>query len=199
MLSRQRIEKNGRSYDLAQLKGMVQPASPMLNGDAAAVPGERVMLDDWPYIDGPTGKTQAGIAIDWAHSAGKVGDVAITPLDGQTLDGWSVAVKADLLPNGTGADIAHVKVRVTTTFNKEGEEAQIAVSEVTLGGDGRHQIRHGADQAPLDVPPEVPVRHEPQTAMPTEPASGNGNGAMNGSGNGSGNGNPAPQPALELA
>lgn len=199
VLSRQRIEKNGRSYDLAQLKGMVQPASPMLNGDAAAVPGERVMLDDWPYIDGPTGKTQAGIAIDWAHSAGKVGDVAITPLDGQTLDGWSVAVKADLLPNGTGADIAHVKVRVTTTFNKEGEEAQIAVSEVTLGGDGRHQIRHGADQAPLDVPPEVPVRQEPQTAMPTEPASGNGNGAMNGSGNGSGNGNAAPQPALELA
>ena len=35
-LSRQKIEKNGRSYDLAQLKGLVMPVSPTVGGDGVS-------------------------------------------------------------------------------------------------------------------------------------------------------------------
>jgi len=202
VLSRQRIDKNGRSYDLAQLKGLVMPSSPLMGGDGVPVAGERIMLDDWPYIDGPTGKTQAGVAIDWGHSSGAVGEVAITPLDGQTLDGWSVAVKADLLPNGSTPEVAHIKVQVATTFTKDGEEPQTAVSEVTLGGDGRTQIRHGADQAPLDVPPEISAEPMPAPTpapaqpMPVMPGDNSTPQPMPIS---PGNGAATPQPALESA
>ena len=91
----------------------------------------------------PPARLRRELRLAGSIAAGAVGDVAITPLDGQTLDGWSVAVKADLLPNGSSAEMAHIKVHVITTFTKDGEEPQVAISEVTLSGDGRHDIRHG--------------------------------------------------------
>ena len=122
------------------------------------MPGERVVLDDWPYIEGPSGRTQAGVAIDWKFQNGAVGDIAITPTEGQVLDGWTAMVRADICRNGSTPERVGLKVRVTTTFSRSGEEDQVAVSEVTLSGDGRQQTRHGADRAPADtVAPSAPA------------------------------------------
>lgn len=148
-LTRSVTEKNGRRYDLAQLAGFVQPDNALAGG--AGMPplkGERVMLDDWPYIDGPSGRTQAGVAIDWQYRNGSVGEIAVLPIDGQVLDGWAASVRADIAPNGSTPDKAGLKIRVTTTFSRPGEEDQVAVSDVTLSGDGRHATVHGADRAP---------------------------------------------------
>ncbi|WP_182466638.1 N-acetylmuramoyl-L-alanine amidase [Sphingomonas gilva] len=155
-LTRQASGKNGRRYDLAQLAGMVLPANALAGGAGApALPGERVVLDDWPYIEGPSGRTQAGVAIDWKYQGGAVGDVAIAPIEGQVLDGWSAAVKADISLNGSMPERTHLKVRVTTVFSRQDEEDQVAVTDVILMGDGRQQTRHGADRAPAEpLPPE---------------------------------------------
>jgi hypothetical protein len=146
-LTRQTSEKNGRRYDLAQLSGMVQPANALAGGAGApAMSGERIVLDDWPYIDGPSGRTQAGLAIDWRYQGGAVGDIVIQPTGGQVLDGWIAVVRADILAGEPGHERASLRVRVTTTFSRSGEEDQVAVTDVVLSGDGRRDIRHGADR-----------------------------------------------------
>lgn len=151
-LTRQTSEKNGRRYDLAQLAGMVRPANALAGGaGSSALPGERVMLDDWPYIEGPSGRTQAGVSIDWKFGSGAVGDIVIAPVGGQVLDGWSAAVRADISPDASAPERTQLTVRVTTTFSRAGEEDQVAVTDVVLMGDGRQQTRHGADRAPDPV------------------------------------------------
>jgi hypothetical protein len=112
-----------------------------------------VVLDDWPYIDGPSGRTQAGVGIDWEYRNGAVGEIAIAPIEGQVLDGWTAGVRADITPNGSTSDRTSLKVRVTTTFSRSGEEDQVAVTDVTLSGDGRRSTIHGADQAPEPARP----------------------------------------------
>ena len=52
---------------------------------------------------------------------------------------------ADVLPGSHSPGKAQVRVEVVTLFTKDGEEEQVAVSEVTLNGDGQHTIRHDTD------------------------------------------------------
>jgi len=148
-LTRVTSEKNGRRYDLAQLAGFVDPPNALAGGAGMPpLPGRRVVLDDWPYIDGPSGRTQAGVGIDWQYRNGAVGEITISPLDGQVLDGWTALVRADITPGASTSDRAGLTVRVTTTFSLPGEEDQIAVTDVLLSGDGRQSTIHGADRAP---------------------------------------------------
>ncbi|RYF63293.1 MAG: hypothetical protein EOO22_26240 [Comamonadaceae bacterium] len=148
-LTRNTSEKNGRRYDLAQLSGFVEaPQAPAGDAAMAPMPGERVVLDDWPYIDGPSGRTQAGVAIDWQYRNGAVGEVAIAPIEGQVLDGWTAKVLADITLNGSTVNRANLKIRVTTTFSRAGEDDQVAVTDVMLSGDGRPSTIHGANLAP---------------------------------------------------
>ena len=165
-LTRTEVDKPGRRYDLAQLSGMVTPTNSLAGGAGVpALPGERVVLDDWPFIPGPSGRTQAGIAIDWQYQGGAVGNVVITPIEGQTLDGWDARVRADIRAGESTMDRVQLRVRVTTVFSRPGVEDQVAVTEVDLNGDGRQQTRHGADQGP--VAPAAP--REP--AIPERPSS----------------------------
>jgi N-acetyl-anhydromuramyl-L-alanine amidase AmpD len=148
-LTRTTADKNGRRYDLARLSGFVQPQNALASGAGMpAQPGERVLLDDWPYIEGPSGRTQAGVAVDWQYRNGAVGQITITPIEGQVLDGWTASVRADIMPNGSTPDRISLKVRVTTTFSRAEDEDQVAITDVTLSGDGRQSTLHGADHAP---------------------------------------------------
>ncbi len=166
-LTRTNSTLNGRQYDLAQLSGMVSPSNALAGGAGLQpLPGERVSLTDWPYIDGPSGRTKAGVGIDWQYNGAAVGQIVIQSVEGQALDGWTVTVVADILPNGSTPDMTHLKVRVTTTFCKVGEEDQVAVSEVILMGSGKHQLRHGADRVPLESPPSAPAAVSPSPAVP---------------------------------
>lgn len=147
-LTRRTESSGGRSYELAQLSGLVQPANALAGGASQPrTAGQRIVLDDWPYIDGPSGRTAAPVMIDWAWQGGAVGDVAISPAQGQMLDGWTAQVRADISRATAAPERASLKLRISTTFRHAGEEDQLAVTEVTLSGDGRFKTVHGADSA----------------------------------------------------
>ncbi|WP_372665926.1 N-acetylmuramoyl-L-alanine amidase [Amycolatopsis kentuckyensis] len=164
--TRKTTEQDGRFYDLAQLSGFFEPSNPPAGGAGMPpLPGERVVLDDWPYIEGPNGRTQAGVAIDWQYRNGGVGEVAVTPVSGQVLEGWTAKVRADITPEGSTRDRVTLKVRVTTTFSRAGEEDEVAVTDVTLSGDGRRSTLHGVDPAPQAASPAG----NPATPVPVPP------------------------------
>jgi N-acetyl-anhydromuramyl-L-alanine amidase AmpD len=165
-LTRRTEERDGRRYDLAQLSGMVEPANALAGGAGTpALPGERVVLDDWPYIDGPSGRTQAGIAIAWQFQGGAVGNVVIEPTEGRLLDGWSASVRADIVREASTPERVNLGVRVTSTFSRQGEQDQVAVTEVLLAGDGRQQTRYGADRSSTGRPgPAAEPQRQPAIA-----------------------------------
>ncbi|HVR91498.1 MAG TPA: N-acetylmuramoyl-L-alanine amidase [Novosphingobium sp.] len=168
-ITRTTTGEGGRSYDLAQLVGMVRPAN-ALAGGAGMTPllGEHVALDDWPYIDGPGGRSQAGVAIDWKFDGPAVGDIVIVPSGGSLADGWSAAVRADIEAGSGTPDRTVMLVRVTTTFSRAGEKDQLGVSEVTLSGDGRAAPRHCGE--PDTVTPSVTAQPAP-VPLPVKQAS----------------------------
>lgn len=157
-VTRETKEEDGRRYDLAQLSGMVKPANVLYLAEENPRPGEHVVLDDWPYIDGPGGRTQAGVAIDWQFQSGAVGNVVIAPIGGQLFDGWSAAVRADIARAAAPPERVNLTVRVTTTFSRPDQQDQVAVTEVLLGGDGRRQTRHDAGHEPAEDPGAEAVR-----------------------------------------
>ncbi|WP_257140529.1 N-acetylmuramoyl-L-alanine amidase [Burkholderia sp. RF2-non_BP3] len=165
-LTRRTESRDGRSYDLAQLAGLVQPANALAGGAGQPrMAGQRITLDDWPYIDGPSGRTSAPVSIDWAWQGGAVGDVTIAAAQGQMLDGWTAFVRADIGRGSGTPERASVTLRITTTFRHAGEEEQVGVTEVVLNGDGRFQTVHGADGAtPLPASGTQPAPREPQPA-----------------------------------
>ncbi|WP_260432360.1 N-acetylmuramoyl-L-alanine amidase [Burkholderia sp. Bp9140] len=165
-LTRRTERRDGRSYDLAQLAGLVQPANALAGGAGQPrMPGQHITLDDWPYIEGPSGRTSAPVSIDWAWQGGAVGDVTIVPGQGQMLDGWTAFVRADIGRGAGTPERASITLRITTTFRHAGEEDQLGVTEVTLNGDGRFQTVHGADGAPpLPASATQPAAREPQPA-----------------------------------
>jgi N-acetyl-anhydromuramyl-L-alanine amidase AmpD len=148
-LTRRTVSGGGRSYDLAQLAGLVQPANTLAGGSGQPrMAGQRITLDDWPYIDGPSGRTSAPVTIDWSWQGGAVGDVAIAPGNGQAFDGWAAQVRADISRSPGTPEQARLKLRITTTFRQAGVEDQVAVTEVALHGNGKFQTTHGADNIP---------------------------------------------------
>lgn len=148
-LTRTASSNGGCSYDLAQLTGLVQPANALAGGAGREkTSGPRITLDEWPYIDGPSGRTSAPVAIDWDWQGGAVGNVVITPAQGQMRDGWTAQVRADISRATGTPERASLRLRIATSFRHAGEEEQVAVTEVLLNGDGRFQTTHGADSAP---------------------------------------------------
>ena len=91
--------------------------------------------------------------IDWRFRDGAVGEVSVAPLEGQVLDGWTAGVRADITSEGPAGDRVTLRVRVSTTFSRVGEQDQVAVTDVMLHGDGRRSIVHGVDQVPEPASP----------------------------------------------
>jgi N-acetyl-anhydromuramyl-L-alanine amidase AmpD len=148
-LTRNASSNGGCGYDLAQLTGLVLPANALAGGAGREkTSGPRITLDEWPYIDGPSGRISAPVAIDWDWQGGAVGNVVISPAQGQMRDGWTAQVRADISRATGTPERASLKLRIATCFRHAGEEDQVAVSEVLLNGDGRFQTTHGADSAP---------------------------------------------------
>jgi hypothetical protein len=115
------------------------------------MPGEQVVLDAWPYIDGASGRSFGGVVIDWSYAAGTVANVRVTPHNGAALDGWQVSVHADIGAGHSSATETQLKVTITTTFRREGGAAQSGISEVILTGLGRHDVVY------REVPATAPV------------------------------------------
>ena len=169
--TRQTSTAEGRSYDLAQLAGMVRPANALAGGAGMSpFPGQRVVLDEWPYIDESGSRSCAPVAIDWKFDGAAVGDIAIAPIGGAVFNGRTIQVRADISTGPGTPNRTDMLVRVTTTFSKPGEPDEVAVSEVTLPGDGVPTTRHAGSQpaaasTPAPVAPPVSAPVAPQPAM----------------------------------
>jgi hypothetical protein len=147
-LTRSTVDRSGVRYDLPALSGMVRPSNALAGGSGMpALPGQRVVLDDWPCITGPGGTSKAGVGIDWQFEGGAVGNITLSPLEPQLFDGWSASVRADICPGASSPNQIQLVVRIATTFAKAGEEDQVGITNVLLNGDGRPQIRHEDDGA----------------------------------------------------
>ncbi len=165
--TRQTSSADGRSYDLAQRAGMVRPANSLAGGAGMPpIPGPRVLLNEWPYIEEGSDRTAAPVAIDWKFDGAAVGDVSIVPDGGAVFNGRTIQVRADIETCPGNPNRAELLVRVTTTFTKAGEPDEVAVSEVTLGGDGMPSTRHaGAQPAAAPAPVAAPAAPEPHPVL----------------------------------
>lgn len=143
--------KDGVDYELFLMDGPVPPQTPPQVAQDL-IPGEKVTLTDWPYIDGPSGRTSGGVAIEWSHGAGTVANVRTTPAGGQVRDGWRVRVRTDIGPGPSTPTETKLRVTVRTTFSRDGEADQTGVSEVVLCGSGRYETQHRDETAPEPVP-----------------------------------------------
>ena len=170
-LTRAPFEKPGRRYDLAQLSGMVPPENSLAGGAGVPPFPASASCSTTGPSSGPSGRTQTGIAIDWQYQGGAVGNVVVTPIEGQVLDGWEATVRADIRRGDCSLDRVQLRVRVVTTFSRPGVDDQVAVTEVDLNGDGRQQTRHGADQGPIaPVAPSAPTAPDAPPPLQLETA-----------------------------
>ncbi len=149
---------------------MIRPANSLAGGAGMPpIPGERVMLTEWPYIDSASGRVQAGVSIDWKFDGAAVGEIVVAPSGGSVADGRIAAVRADIIAGSGTPDRTVLLVRVTTTFSLAGQPDQIGVSEVTLGGDGRTSIRYGGDASEAPAAPPAAAAPAPQPVPVREP------------------------------
>jgi len=134
-------EVNGVTYDLFLMDGSVVPQMPPAVA-ADLIRAEQIVIDEWPYIDGPSGRSHGGVAIDWSFAAGTVANVRTTPHGGAALDGWRVHVVTDIGPGPSTPTETRLKVTITTTFERNGQAPQSGLTEVILTGAGRHEISY---------------------------------------------------------
>ncbi|MBN3760734.1 papain-like cysteine protease family protein [Burkholderia sp. Ac-20365] len=141
---------NGVTWDLMQFDGMKVPANGWRDAGVGVSRGAKVDLGDWPYINavGPAAaagqRSCAPLSIDWSYQAGAVGDIRITPGALSTFDGRSITVEATVADGTDTPEMVSLRVHVRTTFSRAGEADDVAVTSVTLFGDGRPPVREDA-------------------------------------------------------
>ncbi|MFM0631241.1 N-acetylmuramoyl-L-alanine amidase [Paraburkholderia xenovorans] len=141
---------NGVSWDLAQYEGLKSPARAAVGAGQAVADGPPVDLGDWPYVHASNPEapladcSRAPLTVLWRYRAGAVGDVRITPGAFQARDGWTIAVTAGITEEADAADVASLRVTVRTVFSTPGEADNVALTSVTLFGDGRPPVREDA-------------------------------------------------------
>jgi N-acetyl-anhydromuramyl-L-alanine amidase AmpD len=130
------------SWELDQYDEIKTPASMTTAVSPVRKAGPTINLSDWPYIDGRHGRTYAAPAIDWSYGSGGVGDVQVSVPHSMANDGYRLKVTAGIANGPDTATVAAIRVVVRYEFSRAGEPAQIAVTEVTLYGDGRYERRN---------------------------------------------------------
>jgi hypothetical protein len=130
---------NGVRWDLAQLDGLRTAdgqALPSPNGNARV---RQVRLDEWPYVPGEGGDTRLPIQISWEYDKGAVGNVRIGAGQASAANGWTLDATADITDSPASNGMAAVNVTVRQRFRHSGEPDVVAVSDMTLFGDGSFQ------------------------------------------------------------
>jgi len=138
------------SWELDQYDEMKAPAAMVVTGTMTPVAGPTINLSDWPYLDGPTGRTHATVLIDWRHESGRVGEVQIAVPLSMANDGCALKVTADISDGPDTATVAALRIAIRHEFSRPGEPSHVAVVEVTLYGDGRYERQNR-----WDLPPQI--------------------------------------------
>ncbi|CAN7556635.1 DUF3238 domain-containing protein [Phenylobacterium sp. LjRoot225] len=151
-LTRRQKDVGGVRFDLAQMKGLVPPQAQPAIAVGAPLPGKRVVLNDWPYLDGPSGRTHGDVQIDWSYAAGAVGEVITDVADAAAFDGVLLSVATSIAPASLPAPeptVAAVTVTTRFVFCRAGQPDEVAITEVTLFGDGREPQRVNRQEKPV--------------------------------------------------
>lgn len=144
-IHRSDVDRNGVLYALFLMDGSVYPDMPPAVAQPL-IPGQQVVLDDWPYLDGSSGRSKGGVVLDWSYGGGAVGNVRTAPGSPAVHDGWAVAVTTDVGPGPSDSDETKLQVTVRTAFTKQGEQTRTGVCHVILCGSGKHEVSH-ADES----------------------------------------------------
>lgn len=143
--------RNGTVWELDQLDGFKRPAGQ--NGEAVIDTGaERcVNLDDWPYVPSGDGETRLPLKVRWNYGNGTVGNIRINVGEPRSVSGWTHRVTADIADGPETAKIAAVGVVVCHKFGSPGRPDIVAVTELTLFGDGTYQRQDRWEQTQAAV------------------------------------------------
>jgi hypothetical protein len=126
----------GASWDLAQYPGMKPSGGQVAaTGRIEAAP---VSLSDWPYIEEADGsRSQAELEVRWAYdAAGGVGAVRIAPGKVRVAGARTLSVSAKIDDADGGPGQAALLVTLRYVFRHPGEGEQVAVTRLTLFGNG---------------------------------------------------------------
>jgi hypothetical protein len=157
--SRAQKDQGGVKFDLAQLSGLVQPQTVPMVAINTPMPGRRVVLNDWPYLDGPGGRTHGDVSIDWAYAAGSVGNIVTDVAGAAAFDGTTLTVTTNIWPVTPVVDpmVAAVCICARFVFSRAGQADQVAVTEVTVFGDGRDPQRVNRQEQAAPTMPASPI------------------------------------------
>lgn len=144
-IHRSDVDRNGVRYSVFLMDGTVHPEMPPAVVQSL-IPGQQVVLDDWPYMDGASGRSKGGIVLDWSYGGGAVANVRTAPGSPAARDGWAIAVTTDIGPGPSDSDEAKLHVTVRTVFTRAGEQTRTGVCHVILCGSGKHEVSH-ADES----------------------------------------------------
>lgn len=131
--------RNGTAWELDQLDGFKRPAGSN-GGRAIGTGAERsVNLDDWPYVPAGEGEARLPLMVSWRYANGAVGDVRVNAGEARSMPGWTHRVTADITEGPETPQVAAVRIIVCHKFGSSGRPEIVAVTELTLFGDGTYQ------------------------------------------------------------
>jgi N-acetyl-anhydromuramyl-L-alanine amidase AmpD len=125
-------------WTLDQYDGLRWPAN-VPPGDAAGAAERVVRLDDWPLVHLPEGDVQLPLTVSWRHIGGAVGTVAIRPGEPRMVAGWTLTATAVISDGPDTATTAALSVLVRQVFGRTGQRDAVALTRLTLFGDGTYQ------------------------------------------------------------
>lgn len=128
----------GIEWDLMQYPGMLRSSS--IVAATGTLDGEPITLGDWPHVDDDDGgRTQAAVTIGWKFDAsGAVGAVRVAPGVGRTSPPRTLKLTGTVQECGGSLTYASLQVVIRYVFRHPTEGEQVAVTTVTLNGDGTH-------------------------------------------------------------
>jgi N-acetyl-anhydromuramyl-L-alanine amidase AmpD len=108
------------------------------NGSSRAT--DRVVsLHDWPLVRLPEGDVQLPLTVSWRYLTGAVGDVAIRAGEPRVVPGWTLTATADISEGPDTLATAGLSVVVRQVFSHNGQRDIVALTQLTLFGDGTYQ------------------------------------------------------------
>jgi hypothetical protein len=89
----------------------------------------------------PIGKEELRlpVIIEWRHENGAVGDVRISGAKPRSIAGAALRVTADIADRPDTAAVAALGITVRYEFSSPDGSKQVALTEVTVCGDGRYE------------------------------------------------------------
>lgn len=134
-------------WDLEQHDGLRRPAAAGTGPIVTPAAERTIRLDDWPLVRLPDGDVRLPVTVSWRYNAGAVGDVAIYAGDPGVVAGWTLAVTASVVDGADTASSASLGVNVRYVFGHTGAPDIVALSQLTLFGDGTYQRHDRWEQA----------------------------------------------------